>query len=386
MNFTQSKIRLKGLDVLRFFAITLVILSHLSYPNDSGPNFHFYSFLSLVGRVGDSGVILFFVLSGFLVSGLLFDELKKTSKLYLGYFYYRRAFRILPPFYLLLITSVIHDRLLGIKIEPSKIIPEFFLFQSYFPHLLLHSWTLAVEEHYYFVIGLLIFSFRKLLVKKPYAFVMPISLVSLSLWIFQYQKFQNSNSFSYLTHIFASHFNTLGFSLGVSIAVLFHFYPDIFQRIAFHRKSLLIFAMVSGVVGFSLRSGPLLERYCFSPLPLSLCFSSLLIIFISLPENICNSFLVSRMAHIGRYSYSIYLWHLAVPNYFGGILNRMGLSISDPRLVFWIGLLSPYLFGMWLDQLIEKPLNQLRDWFWMESKYWNHPKSVLSNRQIPSER
>src|SRR6266404_5072272 len=77
--------RNQSLDVLRGVAILLVLGRHAPYIEHS----HYLNFWF---RIGWSGVDLFFVLSGFLISGLLFSEFKRTGEIELKRFWIRRAF------------------------------------------------------------------------------------------------------------------------------------------------------------------------------------------------------------------------------------------------------------------------------------------------------
>src|SRR3954471_20438531 len=86
--------RLTELDFLRGIAVILVLFAH-------------HYLISYTGTMGWIGVDLFFVLSGFLVSGLLFAEYKKFGDIHPVRFLIRRGFKIYPLFYLsILITSV----------------------------------------------------------------------------------------------------------------------------------------------------------------------------------------------------------------------------------------------------------------------------------------
>src|SRR5260370_31028003 len=78
--------RNQSLDVLRGVAILLVMGRHFPYYRPWG-------------KVGWIGVDLFFVLSGFLISGLLYQEYKTLGKIRFGRFVFRRGFKIWPPFY-----------------------------------------------------------------------------------------------------------------------------------------------------------------------------------------------------------------------------------------------------------------------------------------------
>ncbi|HEY4761254.1 MAG TPA: acyltransferase [Thermoguttaceae bacterium] len=128
--------RILALDVIRAVAILLVLGRHACWPSTSGP-------IGYWAENGWLGVDLFFVLSGFLVSGLLF---KNPSPLV---FYYRRGFKIYPSYWaLLLVTAFITN------VPATQYITDFLFFQSYTEPIWAHTWSLAVEEHFYFILPL----------------------------------------------------------------------------------------------------------------------------------------------------------------------------------------------------------------------------------------
>lgn len=181
------------LDGIRGLAILLVTL----YRFDIGPEYSQWpgSLLFQVLRHGDIGVDLFFVLSGFLITGILFDT--KGSEHYFRNFYVRRALRIFPLYYgFLFVTLFVLPRLCG---------PEYDLFPEakcnqawlwlYGANLLVamrdtwclgsfdHFWSLSVEEHFYFMWPLVIFclSRRQAMVVSLVAIV--FSTVGRVVWI-----------------------------------------------------------------------------------------------------------------------------------------------------------------------------------------------------------
>jgi peptidoglycan/LPS O-acetylase OafA/YrhL len=90
--------RIPELDGLRGLAILLVILCH--YVQDGGPIGMRYSLVRRAGEVigqGTIGVDLFFILSGFLIGGILLNS--RSSPKYYSTFYIRRFFRIIPIYY-----------------------------------------------------------------------------------------------------------------------------------------------------------------------------------------------------------------------------------------------------------------------------------------------
>jgi peptidoglycan/LPS O-acetylase OafA/YrhL len=164
--------RIPALDGLRGIAILLVLLRHGIFGLESNSSIvnHFLA----VGRLSGSGVDLFFVLSGFLIGGILLDA--RESPRYYTTFYARRAYRILPLYFV--VTGVFLLRHLPVRLIPGTLgdtsplaIPglayltftqNFFMvhvgwFGSTF---MLVTWSLAIEEQFYLVIPLLIRKIR----------------------------------------------------------------------------------------------------------------------------------------------------------------------------------------------------------------------------------
>jgi len=133
---------IKSLDTLRGFAAIFVLLFHGSYGFFAG---------------GWVGVDLFFVLSGYLITTLIYDEYLNFSTVSLSKFYIRRAFRLFPP----LIMCVIIANLLWpfSNLQNSDRSLATFASLFYFINLIpgnlpgnmAHLWSLAVEEHFYII-------------------------------------------------------------------------------------------------------------------------------------------------------------------------------------------------------------------------------------------
>lgn len=143
----QAK-RIASLDGLRAISISLVLLGHLSgtryfpLPKSAG------DFFSLA----EVGVIVFFVISGYLITTLLLQKLHTTNHINLLKFYFRRTLRIFPPYYTLLFTLLLL-RLFGIiAISNSDLLAAFTYTSNYFGReswYVGHTWSLAVEEQFY---------------------------------------------------------------------------------------------------------------------------------------------------------------------------------------------------------------------------------------------
>lgn len=163
MNSTQAN-RVFGLDFLRSIAIGLVVMSHatlLAFPNSISP---FFTIIKILGAVG---VDLFFVLSGFLIGGIILKHIEqnKTNTKDLFRFWKRRWFRTLPNYFLILIINILIFLYLG-KDLPKTIglyIPFLQNFSTPHPEFFTEAWSLSIEEYAYLLLPFLLFLSFKLL-------------------------------------------------------------------------------------------------------------------------------------------------------------------------------------------------------------------------------
>jgi peptidoglycan/LPS O-acetylase OafA/YrhL len=175
--------RLPALDGLRGVAI-LVVLVHALNGLDphTGPVAHAISRLS---DVGWTGVQLFFVLSGFLITGILLDSQRAQN--YFGAFYARRTLRIFPLYFGVLFVALIVMPLLGVgPVQFAQDRPNSLWLWTYtsnwgsnFGHESLafpHFWSLAVEEQFYLVWPFLI---RRMSLRRCVTFCGVVILTSL---------------------------------------------------------------------------------------------------------------------------------------------------------------------------------------------------------------
>jgi peptidoglycan/LPS O-acetylase OafA/YrhL len=142
------------LDGWRAISVLLVIVQHIGFYQNGGflhrfPN----SVVNVVQFCGLLGVRTFFVISGFVICRLLISEEERYGSVSLKGFYYRRIFRILPPFFLYLAAISL---LLGLglvhEIWRAILGAGLFLFDiNITPHswLVGHTWSLAAEEQFY---------------------------------------------------------------------------------------------------------------------------------------------------------------------------------------------------------------------------------------------
>jgi peptidoglycan/LPS O-acetylase OafA/YrhL len=133
--------RIPSLDGLRTVSITLVIASHVAL-----------NFGTAAYNIGDLGVRVFFVISGFLITGLLIAESEKSGRIDLLQFYFRRTLRIFPPYYFLLAILAVLAVLGRVNMTFTQFLPVFTYASDYvYPGAwdVDHAWSLAVEEQFY---------------------------------------------------------------------------------------------------------------------------------------------------------------------------------------------------------------------------------------------
>lgn len=176
MSLEQGKIVFKGLDSLRFFGAISVVIGHIELSRkDFGfenvmhlPYFHYTS--------GHIGVILFFVLSGFLITYLLLEEKQRTATIAFKKFFIRRALRIWPIYYLMVffaffgLPALLPDypgRALAFGENSGAalmlfllLIPNFTVFGTGAVPGAYHLGTIGVEEQFYWIWPLLVRWFR----------------------------------------------------------------------------------------------------------------------------------------------------------------------------------------------------------------------------------
>jgi peptidoglycan/LPS O-acetylase OafA/YrhL len=171
------------IDGLRAVAVMAVVLFHAGVPQVSG---------------GFAGVDVFFVISGYLITGLILNDMEQ-DRFSIGSFYERRARRILPAlFVVLLVASIAADDLLmpdrAQAFGQSLIATVFFYsnilfwhqsdyFQASLVKPLLHTWSLAVEEQFYIVYPLFLFAVRRYFSKRYVLALLPVFGLSLAFCI-----------------------------------------------------------------------------------------------------------------------------------------------------------------------------------------------------------
>jgi peptidoglycan/LPS O-acetylase OafA/YrhL len=350
--------RNKRLDVLRCVAILLVL-------------FHHGQTIALFSRAGWVGVDLFFVLSGFLISGLLFGEYRKTGGIQFKRFFIRRGFKIYPAFYFL-VAGVALVELYRHALSPlARYLHEIFLIQSYYEGIWSYTWSLAVEEHFYIFLPLLLLTMVRFSANRqdpfrgiPAVFLVVAVACQLSRAISAVAAVPNVNLIYRATH---NRMDSLFF--GVLIGYWYHFRAG---ELAGLMRPGLRRRLVVAVSAVFLSSAYWFDRetWFFGMIGYALIYLGFggillasLYIHDVLPEPLAKvaGAVGAGFAAVGVYSYSIYLWHGMVNAYLLGLTKKL-LQVPLGRYsTLALAVAEALGVGIFMSKLVEYPALHLRE-------------------------
>jgi peptidoglycan/LPS O-acetylase OafA/YrhL len=297
---TSERSYRSDIDGIRAIAISSVVLYHAGVPICSG---------------GFSGVDIFFVISGYLIGGHIFSELRSGTFSFLS-FYQRRAKRILPAFYVVLAFTIMasyfllspyENHLFALSaVSATLYVPNIFFLRylnDYFNagtsyHPLLMTWSLGVEEQFYAIIPLLMV----LLTRIRRSLLLP-AIITICILSFLLAWHQVSIHPSDAFYLLPERAWELG--VGVALAVMEQ------TRRTISLPSL--FTHLLGTAGFALMLAPIFVLNANMKFPGPAALPTVLgtALVIALPASWINRRLLSLpfLVFIGRISYSWYLWH-----------------------------------------------------------------------------
>ena len=359
--------RNQQLDVLRAIAILLVLGRHsVVEPQSAGI---LSSPATLWMRFGWTGVDLFFVLSGFLLGGLLFSEFALTGKIDVRRFLIRRSFKIWPDYYVLLIFVILVTPVSGDTFAErlTTYIPHLFHLQNYFRYLSLHTWSLAVEEHFYLALPLLLWTTFKLTQgNKQRRFTIVavaaslVVIICLTLRLCAEVPLENLGA-----RLSPTHLRVDSLCWGVFLAAIYHLKTNWFAALLRHRLLIALagLAIISPMMVLSIENSLFVTTWGYSLLYIG--YGCLLIAAVSGGDNKRHSYLARLLAFIGTSSYSTYLWHWHLAYLFKALVPTIRSSGIPPAFC-WLLLTMAYVVtaiavGWFMGRLVEVPMLKFRD-------------------------
>jgi peptidoglycan/LPS O-acetylase OafA/YrhL len=360
----NAKVQEKGymiqLDSLRAIAVLNVMLSHFTPANI--PN----SFASSLYSVYDwfPGVPLFFVLSGFLITGILLrcrDTMKVNGQSFgftLKRFYIRRFLRILPIYYLtLILTGLIFKQVKNIFFWHLTYTTNILvLLRGDFDETSTHFWSLSMEEQFY-----LVWPFLILLIPSKYLLKVIMATISLAIISRLGCYLIGLNSIQIYVFPLTS-LDSLG--LGALLAYFMH-YKTCYQRTKEDLCNFGLWICLPVIILFIFLPKLVVFEVLIKPTVLALFYLWLVNRaakgFSGLPGRILE---LKPLVFIGKISYGLYVYHYFMIPVFSKMLQYLNLSSKIP-ISMEIILQSIATFavavGSWF--LIEKPINNLKHQF-----------------------
>lgn len=334
----------REIDGLRALAVIPVIFFHAGFNTFSG---------------GFVGVDVFFVISGYLITSIIFTE-KQADTFSLINFYERRARRILPALFFVMAVCIpfawlwlmpsemknFSQSLVSVSLFASNFL--FWHESGYFDTAaelkpLLHTWSLAVEEQYYVLFPLFLMITWRLGKQWIVSILVVVSIISLSLSHWGALNWPTATFFLLPTR---------GWELliGSFIAVYFEqksgtFYNELINQLA----SLIgLFLILYAVFAFS-KSTPFPSLYALVP-----TIGTALIILFATPKTLVGKILSSNaFVGIGLISFSAYLWHQPL---FAFTRHR---SLTEPSTELLLGLsLVSIVLAYFSWRFIEQPFRR----------------------------
>lgn len=354
----------KPLQGIRAFAVLIVVLNHLSITGFSG---------------GFIGVDVFFVISGYLITGLLVEEYGQNGRISIYEFYSRRVRRIFPALVVTVVLTslagflLLSEERLSLLID-SSLAALFSVSNIYFwtqigyfdtealEKPLLHTWSLGVEEQFYLVWPVLIVLLAKLgSINKVTYGIAALSLASflLSMYVLGWgvpEAFYSGDGFGasfengVSTAFYLMPFRIFEFGVGAMLGVVcFKEQPKVSARL-----SDFLFLISTLILAFAVVR---LDKDSVFPFHNALLISaaSVLAIFSSFNSRLASLVLANKaMVFIGGISYSLYLVHWPVISFYF-------MLAGFPSLLESVGLFIIMLVVAWaMFNFVEQPARKFK--------------------------
>ena len=368
--------RIFGLDILRAIAILCVVLGHSLSFVPAG------IFSTIAGYAVFDGVSIFFVLSGFLIGGIVIKTLEKNPPelKVLLHFWTRRWFRTLPAYYLVLIAvvacTVLFGRLMSIPQSFSAENFKLFIFtqnwSSPHPNFFPEAWSLSIEEWYYVLIPSALFLFVKALRISPKRSIVYVACaVIFAVTLVRYFRFASGQYSTYedwdtvfrkqvVTRLDSLMFGMLG-------AFCSYYHPKVWRSC---KKSLLAVGVLLLVLA---RYVPEIVRTASTGLYNSVLSFTVLSVGVLLCLPFLSEYTEKRsplyipITYISMCSYSMYLLNFTPIAHFAiGFVERFA-GISTPTVLYpayWVIVMGSSIL---MYRYFEQPTTEWRGKFFAES-------------------
>ena len=365
---------LVGLTHLRAVAITLVFVYHYRL-------FAHPAWVERVGAFGWTGVDLFFVLSGFLISRQLFRAIASTGSFSLREFYFKRALRILPAY-----LVVVAGYFLFPWLHEREALPSLWRFLTFTQNFGLdlrtsgtfsHAWSLCIEEQFYLLLPLCLLALIAVRAGQRASWLLGLmfamGLVARGLvYLKQLTPLGDSDGFAVAWYqwIYYPTWGRLdGLLVGIALAAIYEsresresraFRPALRAALTAHGHWLLALAVALWAVTFWLFAEPESLTASVLAFPAIAIVYGLLVVAALSPTGLLARH-SSRLTHwLATLSYSLYLTHKASIHVAQHQLAKTGLDASG-NAMFVCCIAASLLGALALHLAVERPFLRWRD-------------------------
>ena len=327
-----------------------------------------YSIIIFFTNKGVLGVNFFFVLSGFLITFLILFEIKHHKKFNLKKFLIRRTLRIWPLYFIIVLIGFVLFPFIFTDYNTDHNPLNYIIFFANLDEIwngandsnnfLTAPWSVAVEEQFYFVWGVLLFSLSRLKILQLPTLIIILLLGSI---IFRSLNFEDYRVIYYHT------FSVMPDILTGSLLAYFYFKKTFWiKKMKFLKKWKIILIYIIGflVIIFKTKifNGPLIiaERYV-----IGLFFAFILLDQIHLKYSFIKIGKIKLFNHLGGISYGLYMYHLVVLFLLHKLLiiliYKMGGGYYFAACLYFIlSILISYFLSLMSYKFIEKPFLDLK--------------------------
>ena len=357
-----------GLDNLRAFAIIMVFFFHYQRW------FEHPAWMPTALNFGWTGVDLFFVLSGFLISSQLFAQIKKDGHFSMRNFYIKRFFRILPIYYFVLAIYFLFPFFSSTQLLPP--LWKFLTFTQNFGADFTNQrafgvvWSLCVEEHFYLLMpAILLLLLKTGIFKKGYLLLLVLFIAGFLLrlysWydVYLHQTNGVENRMLWVQTIYYPTYNRLdGLLAGVSIAAMYNYLPAIFNRLSKYVNLLIAIGLII-LTGTYFLCGNNMDfvRSVFSFPLVSIGFGCTVLGAI-MPNSFLYKWKSVVLTKIAELSYALYLVHMAIILSAQTVLSDWGIA-KNSSLMLVLTIILCIVVALILHHAIEKPFMKMRERF-----------------------
>jgi peptidoglycan/LPS O-acetylase OafA/YrhL len=298
----QGRFYRPELDILRFFAFSLVFIFHTcaSLYDDMSGSGRLTALIANISQAGAYGVDLFFLLSAFLITDLFVREKREAGSVNIAAFYARRVLRIWPLYFFFLLLCLGLSLATPVQFPAAAVAPFFFMYGNWY--LMAHPffspagilWSVSIEEQFY-----LLWPWAARNLSRRGMISVAISLLILA-WIARAFTLNGASWYNTLTRLDP-------IAVGILVSLLLNGRApviSVFWRHSLCATGLAVLALAT--IEFQGVSHDITQADGLVSYPLA-CAGALAIFVSFLGAELSG---YRRLIYLGRISYGLYVFHL----------------------------------------------------------------------------